>query len=553
MMKKGRKVCKLTIRRFYHPGLAFLLVFLSMKLSGQVRPSVVSEVDTNAIKIGEQILFRVTVETDTTARVIFPEGQTFSPLETVEAFQTDTTRKQDRMSLQKTYALTQFDSGTYLLPVQRIEIDGTPFYTDSLLIEVATVPVDTLTQKMYDIKPLMNVERSRAATWRLILFILLGLALLGGLAYWFFWRKKPMTREEKEALLPPYDRALLELKRLENSRYLIQDEFKQYYTELTGIVRSYLEEDVHVSALESTTGQLIDKLQLLKDAGELKLEDQTIGQFRKILETADLVKFAKSKPPATTAEQDRKMVEELVIRTHEAIPEPTGEELEQQQEFIEMQEKRKRKRKYLLAAASVAGLLLLSGSMATAYYGFAYVRDSLLGHPSKSLLEGEWVRSSYGYPPINLETPEVLLRKNESLASNARDGVKEGHTFEYSNPDQWFVVGVTSLVLNEPEDPDYDAAVEGVLSEFEKKGARNMLTKQEEYTTLSGVTGIKVYGSGTFVAPGSEKGAKGQYAIFLFGGKGFQQRVVISWLEDDPYAVEMAQRIMKSIEVKTQV
>ena len=53
------------------------------------------------------------------------------------------------------------------------------------------------------------------------------------------------------------------LKKLENSKYLIQDEYKQYYSELTGIVRSYLEEDVHVSALESTTDQLIEKLEML--------------------------------------------------------------------------------------------------------------------------------------------------------------------------------------------------------------------------------------------------------------------------------------------------
>lgn len=533
--------------------LPLLSLLICLPLRAQDLPRVVSEADTTIIKIGEQIRFKVTVEADTTSTVIFPEGQTFSPLETVEAYKTDTTLRNNRMTLHKIYALTQFDSGTYLLPTQRIEINGKGYFTDSLQVSVATVPVDTLTQKMYDIKPLMEVERSYADTWKIVLLVLFGLLVISGLVYWFFFKKKPLTEEEKAALLPPYDRALLELKRLEHSKYLIQDEFKQYYTELTGIVRSYLEEDVHVTALESTTAQLIDKLQLLKDAGQLKLDDQTIQQFKKILETADLVKFAKSKPATTVAEQDRKAVEELVVRTHEALPEPTEEELEQQEETRELKRRQKQKRKYALAAAAVLGLIMLGGGMAVAYYGFGFVRDSVLGHPSKSLLEGEWVNSSYGYPPINLETPEVLLREQTNLTAAAQAGIKEMMEFEYVSSENWFMVGVASITLNQQDDPDYDAAVDNVLKEFEKKGARNIITKQEEFTTLSGISGIKVYGSGTFFAEGSEDPVKGEYAIYLFGGKGFRQQVVVSWEEEDPYAAEMAERITKSIDVKTQV
>ena len=119
----------------------------------QSTPRVDSEVDTTYLKIGEQLKFKVIVEVDSTDMVIFPEGQTFSPLETVEAFATDTTRKNDRITLLKTYALTQFDSGSYKLPAQRIEINGKGYFTDSLQVHVATVPVDTLNQKMYDINP----------------------------------------------------------------------------------------------------------------------------------------------------------------------------------------------------------------------------------------------------------------------------------------------------------------------------------------------------------------------------------------------------------------
>lgn len=513
-------------------------------------PKIFSEVDTTFIKIGEQVNFTVTVEADTTAQVIFPEGQTFSPLETVEALPTDTTKKDNRYILQKTYALTQFDSGQYKLPTQFIDINGKGFYTDSLLVNVANVPVDTLAQKMYDIKPLINVEKSNAKLWKILLFILLGLIIVGGLLYWFVFRKKRLTEEEKVALLPPYDRALLELKKLENSKYLIQDEYKQYYTELTGIVRSYIEEDVHVSALESTTDQLIEKLEMLRDAGELKLEDGTLKQFKKILQTADLVKFAKSKPETSVAEEHRKSIEQIVIKTHDALPEPTEEELLEQEEYkIELARKQQRK-KYMIAGAAAIGAILLSIAGLSAYYGPKQVWDTVTRHPSKKLLDGEWVSSSYGYPPVLLETPEVLVRQKTKIPLEFQNKISELHTFGYHNDDALFTVASTSTTLAEQEEPEHEKTIENLIKGFEKKGAKNIITKNEEFTTVSGVKGLKTYGSGKFKVPDSEELVRGQYIIFSFGGPGFQQQILITWLDGDVYADEIVDRIVSTLEVK---
>ncbi|NAS12491.1 hypothetical protein [Poritiphilus flavus] len=529
------------------------LCLVSAHSYGQKKPVVSSEADTTSIKIGEQIKFKVVVEADSTAQVIFPEGQTFAPLETVEAYKTDTTRKKDRITLQKTYALTQFDSGTYKLPTQRIEIDGIGYFTDSLEVQVATVPVDTLTQKMYDIKPLMEVQKSYSDLLITILIVLLILGVIAGLVYWFVLRKKPLTEEEKEAMLPAYDRALLELKRLENSKYLIQDEYKKYYSELTAIVRAYLEEDVHVSALESTTNQLIDKLELLKDSGELQLEEETIQQFKKILQTADLVKFARSKPPTSVAEQDRLAVEQIVIKTKEALPEPTEEELMMQEAYQEEMAEKRRKKKIYIAAASFAGLVFFALAFSIAYYGFSTVKDSVFGHPTKSLLEGEWVSSAYGYPPIIVETPEVLIRQETELSAEAMAKIKELQVFSYEQPKGMFTVGAISTTYTDPEELNFEESVEAFIINLEKRGVKNIITKEEEFTTLSGVKGVRIYGSAKFPVNGSDETKSGKYSVILFGGKGFQQQLMLSWLEDDDYAQEIIDRIMKSIEVKTEV
>ncbi|MFH6603239.1 hypothetical protein ACEZ3G_07120 [Maribacter algicola] len=532
-----------------------LYTFFMLSLQGfsQTPPKIRSEVDTTFIKIGEQIKFTVTVETDSTDQVIFPDGQTFSPLETVEAYATDTTRKKDRLTLQKIYALTQFDSGSYKLPAQRIEINGKGYFTDSLQVDVANVAVDTINQKMYDIKELMVVEKSNSGLWKILIAVLVGLLILGGLLYWFVFRKKPLTEEEKVALLPPYDRALIELKKLENSKYLIQDEYKQYYTELTNIVRSYLEEDVHVTALESTTDELIGKLEMLKDAGELKIDNDTLLQFKRILQTADLVKFAKSRPETSLAEEHRKSIEQIVIKTHEALPEPTEEELLEQEEYREELARKEQRKKWVLASGIAAGLILIALASVAGYYGPRNVWDTVTRQKTKILLDQDWIASSYGFPPISLETPEVLVRQKVKLPPEQQAATQGLQVFAYQSPNDAIAISTTSLSLaNVEEDPDFEKTIETLLSSLEKRGVKNIITKQEEFTTVTGVKGIKIYGSGKFPIVESNETAQGEYSILLFGGKGFQQQVMITWLSDDPYAQKIVDRILQTVEVKTE-
>jgi len=529
------------------------LVFFAINGLAQSSPKISSEVDTTFIKIGDQLKFKVIVEVDSTDVVIFPEGQTFSPLETVEAYATDTTRKKDRVTLLKTYALTQFDSGSYKLPAQRIDINGKGFFTDSLQINVANVAVDTLAQKMFDIKPLIQVEKSNSDIWIILLIALVVLAIISALVYWFLLRKKPLTEEEQEALLPPYDRALLELKKLDNSKYLIQDEYKQYYSELTDIVRSYLEEDVNVSALESTTNELITKLEMMKDAGELELDNDTIKQFKSILQTADLVKFAKSKPPTNVAQQDRKAVEQIVVKTHEAIPEPTLEELMAQEEYQEALAQKQQRKKWMIAGTSAITVLLISAVAFLSYYGVTKTWDTLTGHPTKKLLDSEWVASSYGFPPISLETPEVLVRQEIKIPAEAKATIKELQSFIFRDAKTFLTLATTSTTFTQAAEPEFEKTIEQLLKNFEDKGAKNIITKKEEFVTVSGVKGLKTYGSGKFKIPETNELIKGKYVILSFGGKGFQQQVLLTWEDGDQYAKEIIDRVLTTIEVKTEV
>ncbi|MCH9661984.1 MAG: hypothetical protein K0U54_13860, partial [Bacteroidetes bacterium] len=63
--------------------LTFLLsIVVAFSLSAQVT----STIDTTTIRIGEEIKYTIAVEADTTALVLFPEGQSFAPLETIDSY-----------------------------------------------------------------------------------------------------------------------------------------------------------------------------------------------------------------------------------------------------------------------------------------------------------------------------------------------------------------------------------------------------------------------------------------------------------------------------------
>lgn len=271
-------------KRLFRFGLQeflFSVTFLltSFYLNAQVKTSI----DSTSIKIGAQITYKIEVETDSTNIVVFPEGQTFQPLEMIESFKIDTTKKDAKFQLIKKYGLTQFDSGSYIIPRQKIVVGSKTLFTDSLKVEVRDVVVDTTKQKLYDIKPIISVEKSPSKWWLYVLLILAILGVVAFLLYWFVWREKPLTKEEKVALLPPYDRAKLALQELDSAGYLVREEIKEYYSELTLIIRKYLDEKVYDRALESTTDELIHRLKLLKDGNQVDLSNDDIKNIETIL------------------------------------------------------------------------------------------------------------------------------------------------------------------------------------------------------------------------------------------------------------------------------
>ena len=240
---------------------------------------------------------------------------------------------------------------------------------------------------MYDIKPIINVQK-QSLFWGKFWWIVVVLALTaGGIIYWVFFRKRILTEEEKIAALPPYKQAKLALEKLDEQTYFEYQKVKEFYSELTFILRKYLNEKVYDQSLESTTEELIVRLNILKDAKEILIHKETIENIQGTLERADLVKFAKSKPDFEIARMDKHIIEKEIDHVKAALPEPNEEELLKDLAYQkELEQKRKRK-KITIAGIGFAVVLVILFIGLSLHYGFREVKDSLLRHPSKLLLE----------------------------------------------------------------------------------------------------------------------------------------------------------------------
>jgi LPXTG-motif cell wall-anchored protein len=529
--------------RFNKSLLFFLFVLTSFIVFSQ-QPVISASIDSTQIKIGEQIIYSISVETDSTKLVVFPEGQTFNPMEVVESLKTDTSRFQNRFKLLKQYALTQFDSGSYTIPQQKILINDTPFLTDSMKVEVATVVVDTTKQKMYSIKPAMAVPSVfEIPNW--FWWLLAGLIILG-LGYYFFRRKK--KKQEAEKKLPPYERALLELQQLDKSQLLENRETKEYYSKLTEAVRRYLEDEINLRAMESTTSELINYLEMKMDAGKLKLSRKTIDELKTILQRADLAKFANSRPDIITAKGDRSKIELVINDTKAAIPEPTEEELLRDEAYRKAQLKRRKRKRIIIGVAGAIILISIGITALVTTRGFDYLKDSLVGNPTKELLKGEWIQSEYGDPAVSITTPRVLKRGEIDMPNDAKAMLVGNETFIDGSLDNPLYVVLSTVRFQKDVKFELKTAVEGVYENMELKGAKNIIVKEEEYLTLEGVKGIKVFGTLEIENPVTKRPVVKEYSILNFvENDGFQQITVI-YDKQDAYADEIASRIINSVE-----
>lgn len=284
--------------------LVYILLIISVSVFSQNKVTV--KIDTTSIRIGEQFQYKILV--DETENVIIPKLE-LNGLEVVDSTKIDTVKNK----LIKKYILTGFDSGAYYIPQQQIFIKNQAHLTDSLLINIKTVAVDTTKIKKFPIKGIKSEPYKLNDFSHLWWVALLVLVLVASLVYLIFFkkRKKEVLKPQKPKL-PPYKQAIESLKKLDEKLLWQNNKIKKYYSELTNIVRNYIEEELKVPALENTSSEVINLLKDFHYTDAIKTDKETIEKLNNLLKEADLVKFAKSKPLANEIEKDRRIAEDII-------------------------------------------------------------------------------------------------------------------------------------------------------------------------------------------------------------------------------------------------
>ncbi|MBS1774853.1 MAG: hypothetical protein JSS64_01055 [Bacteroidetes bacterium] len=279
-----------------NPFLLLSLLLLPFSLWAQ-NATVKARIDASQITVGDQV--RLWIEATHAANentlqwATIPD--TFNSLEIVQRSKIDTVSNGNQTTYKQQLLVTGFDSGSFKIPAFQFSIlpkNGTPYLlaTDSFQLLVQTIPVDT-TQPFKGIKDIMVVKR----TWQDYIGWIVGgallLGLIAGVVYYFLRHKK--VEIPKPINLPTetvQEKALRLFSELEQRKLWQSGKEKEYYVELSDILRSYLEERFKIPALEFTTDEILSKARFHPEIRNY------YDALTSVLYTSDLAKFAKAQP-----------------------------------------------------------------------------------------------------------------------------------------------------------------------------------------------------------------------------------------------------------------
>jgi len=254
----------------------------------------------NSILIGDQVNLELKLTVPARSKVEWPllAENLAEKVEIVRKTGIDTVESgNDKYTLRQNVIITSFDSGTYVIPPIQFKYhlkgDTVSYFSETqpFGLDVQNIKVD----QKDDIKPIKPPLRAPVTFRELLPWILGGLALAAAIAFLFYYirqrkRRQPVFQFRSKPKLPPHEIALDAFEKLRLKKLWQAGRIKEYYTELTDIVRIYIEDRYIVRAMEMTTDEISDGLRKTDAPGEAS------DKLRQTLLLADLVKFAKEKP-----------------------------------------------------------------------------------------------------------------------------------------------------------------------------------------------------------------------------------------------------------------
>jgi len=314
------KSTTLPIMRFV--WMLMLSVFSVSSIIHAQQVSVKAKLDSASLVIGDQIHLSFQVQYDPQQyRVAFPQlPDTFNHLEVVNRGKIDTIFGRNTNTYSQTYTLTGFDSGVWKIPSFSFDVqslkgaNGETLLCDSFLVKVNSISVDT-TQAF---KPIFGIRGAKLPLKEILLYALgIVLILLALILLIIYIRKRRKQQQPLPEALPPlilpHQKATLALQKIESLQLWQQGLDKEYHTQVSDVIRLYLEEQFGIDCLEKTSNEILQQLRKHKILSLFR------PALQSIFETADMVKFAKSKPGADEHIQSMTLSVNFVVDSYARV------------------------------------------------------------------------------------------------------------------------------------------------------------------------------------------------------------------------------------------
>lgn len=275
-----------------------------------------ASVDKNVITIGDRVQYTLTISHDKALRIEQPgPGANLGMFEIKDYSISEPVNQGNQVVETFQYTIAVFDTGHFVIPP--FPVAFFPSDTSRQYQIIKSEPIDITVKsvltgenaELKDIKPPTPLPVDYWPYIRIALFVLV-LGLLAGAAYRVYRRRKkgaPLFR--KQVIRPAHEIALEQLQALRAGSLLEQGHVKTFYSELSEILKRYLENRFFISALEETTTELLDSL------AELEIPGEAVAKIQYVLQLSDLVKFAKYHPDANEHQRALREAEEFIMDT----------------------------------------------------------------------------------------------------------------------------------------------------------------------------------------------------------------------------------------------
>lgn len=286
--------------------------------------SVSATIDSSKILIGEQIQIHLSVKQDDKLVVHFPKitKTIVEGIEVINVSKPDTVKLGSGLiQITEHITITSFDSAQYYIPPFKFSINGADtMETSPLSLMVNTVKVNASKNNIYDIKPIYKAKLDWGEVIFWIVLTLIVIGIIVSIVLYVLHRRNKTDGQKEEIVVNPLETAIKALDQIKAEKIWRQGKVKEFYTDVTMVLRQYIKNRYKIDALEMTSDEILDSLK------KIKADEAAESSIKQILMVSDLVKFAKWTPSFNDNDAMLDNAYDFVNRTKEAFVEMQKEE-----------------------------------------------------------------------------------------------------------------------------------------------------------------------------------------------------------------------------------